>query len=207
METPAWLAGAACRGEPLETFFRPVDIDTGRSSGSWSPLPAQRICARCPVALECLTDAVETGEMSGLWAGAGGDLLRTLRRARREAADHDPADARCTCSYCDAVAGHLERLRTLNDPDVNRMPPAPPRVTPDATHGKSSTYNRGCRCDPCRFSRTPEAAQLRRRGIDPGTWWTARLPDDATYDAARWLTAVWLTTNDVLPRRAGSHGA
>ncbi|MEV7734179.1 WhiB family transcriptional regulator [Streptomyces sp. NPDC088921] len=60
-----WLRRAACVGEDPELFF-PV--------GTQGPAlrdiaAAKRVCARCPVALECLDLALSGGQTSGVWGG------------------------------------------------------------------------------------------------------------------------------------------
>lgn len=60
-----WLRRAACVGEDPELFF-PV--------GTQGPAlrdiaAAKRVCARCPVALECLDLALSDGQTSGVWGG------------------------------------------------------------------------------------------------------------------------------------------
>lgn len=49
MVSGGWWHRAACKGEPLETFFP----GKGQSSA-----PAKKICKQCPVATECLEDAL-----------------------------------------------------------------------------------------------------------------------------------------------------
>lgn len=71
---PAWMARAACRGQPTELFF------PGRGQ---STAPAKAICGRCPVAGECLDYAVVSRwyglPLTGIW---GGSSDRERRRAR-----------------------------------------------------------------------------------------------------------------------------
>jgi len=60
-----WLRRAACVGEDPELFF-PV--------GTQGPAlrdiaAAKRVCARCPVTLECLDTALSGGQTSGVWGG------------------------------------------------------------------------------------------------------------------------------------------
>lgn len=76
---PAWMARAACRGEPVELFF-PVRGESAEA--------AKAICARCPVADECLDYAVgsytDTGlPVIGIWGGTSGRERRQIRSARR----------------------------------------------------------------------------------------------------------------------------
>ncbi|PWI20356.1 transcriptional regulator [Streptomyces sp. Act143] len=60
-----WMRHAACVGEDPELFF-PV--------GTQGPAlreiaAAKRVCARCPVASECLDWALRSGQTSGVWGG------------------------------------------------------------------------------------------------------------------------------------------
>lgn len=60
-----WLRRAACVGEDPELFF-PV--------GTQGPAlrdiaAAKRVCARCPVTLECFDLALSGGQTSGVWGG------------------------------------------------------------------------------------------------------------------------------------------
>ncbi|WP_326672780.1 WhiB family transcriptional regulator [Streptomyces canus] len=60
-----WLRRAACVGEDPELFF-PV--------GTQGPAlrdiaAAKRVCARCPVTIECLDLALRDGQTSGVWGG------------------------------------------------------------------------------------------------------------------------------------------
>jgi WhiB family redox-sensing transcriptional regulator len=59
---------AACKGEPLETFFPNVQAGRGHgySGHDWSE--AREICESCPVRLECLRWALENEE-DGFWGG------------------------------------------------------------------------------------------------------------------------------------------
>ncbi|RRR81740.1 WhiB family transcriptional regulator [Streptomyces sp. RP5T] len=79
-----WLCRAACVGEDPELFF-PV----GRQGPALRDIAAaKRVCARCPVAPECLDPALGSGLTSGVWGGTceqeRDELLRTgIDHARR----------------------------------------------------------------------------------------------------------------------------
>jgi hypothetical protein len=60
MSDQNWRASAACADYPDEVFF-PHPNDDGRA--------AKRICAECPVARECLTEALTKREEHGVWGG------------------------------------------------------------------------------------------------------------------------------------------
>lgn len=74
-----WMERAACRAlEPGEFF---------PSDGS-GVAEAQRVCARCPVAAECLEYALEYRIEHGVWGGASErERRRILRERRRTAAE------------------------------------------------------------------------------------------------------------------------
>ena len=62
---PPWMEQAACRGRPVATF-----VPTP-SSGGGPPschAVAALVCARCPVADECLRYGLATGSI-GTWGG------------------------------------------------------------------------------------------------------------------------------------------
>lgn len=71
-----WRTDAACRGEDPELFF-PV----GTSGPALTQVAeAKTICARCPVAGDCLDWALVTGQDHGVWGGLDEDERRALRR-------------------------------------------------------------------------------------------------------------------------------
>ena len=71
LHPPHWHAGAECRKHPEITWF-PV---LGQPAA-----PAKRICAVCPVRLECLAWSVERAELDGIWGGLSTLERRRLRR-------------------------------------------------------------------------------------------------------------------------------
>ncbi|MFF4249939.1 WhiB family transcriptional regulator [Streptomyces sp. NPDC001663] len=72
-----WLRGAACAGEDPELFF-PVGTE---GPALRDIAAAKRVCARCPVTVECLDWALRSGQTSGVWGGTCEEertaLLRT----------------------------------------------------------------------------------------------------------------------------------
>ena len=66
---PAWHAEAACRGQGTAAFFP----ERGQSTE-----PARRLCAGCPVIVECAEAG--QGEEHGIWGGTSGRGRKTLRR-------------------------------------------------------------------------------------------------------------------------------
>ena len=79
---PPWMAEAACRSEPRETFF------PGRGG---STMRAKRMCAGCPVQTPCAAYAMEDPDIDGIWAGTS---LRERDRLRQKAA------GAVLCSIC-----------------------------------------------------------------------------------------------------------
>jgi len=67
---PQWQAFAACRDEPVDTFF----VERGGSMAR-----ARALCAGCPVAGECLDYAMAHEDIEGWWAGTSARGRRRLR--------------------------------------------------------------------------------------------------------------------------------
>jgi len=75
-----WLRQAACAGEDPELFF-PV----GTAGPALRDIAtAKRVCARCPVAAQCLEWALRSGQTSGVWGGTCEDERAALLRTARE---------------------------------------------------------------------------------------------------------------------------
>ena len=60
-----WRTRAACLDEDPELFF-PIGT-TGTALAQIAE--AKAVCARCPVAAQCLAFAIDTGQQYGVWAG------------------------------------------------------------------------------------------------------------------------------------------
>lgn len=69
---PAWMADAACIGEPPETFFPERGGSLAR---------ARELCRGCPVCAECLEHAMADEELAGWWGGTAERERGRLRRA------------------------------------------------------------------------------------------------------------------------------
>lgn len=127
-----WRLHAACAGADTDAWF-PARGDNGAT--------AIAVCAECPVVVDCLLSAVEHREEYGIHGGAGASAKRLLFRLWR-ARTHSGYLPGCTCPWCIGVTGHLARIRGEE--------PGPIRsYGPGATHGRKSTYTKGCRCDLC----------------------------------------------------------
>lgn len=74
----AWMFHARCRGINPTEFF-PSD-GTGVET-------AQRVCAACPVRLECLEYALQNRIEHGVWGGASERERRRILRRRRDLAN------------------------------------------------------------------------------------------------------------------------
>lgn len=66
-----WILEAACRGMDIKVFFPEKGASTE---------PAKRVCARCPVADECLASAVVQGDRHGVWGEKSERQRRSIRR-------------------------------------------------------------------------------------------------------------------------------
>jgi len=73
-----WRSLAACRGLPTEWWYVQGRITP---EGLAMLKRAQAVCAECPVAMDCLTDAVMRNEQHGTWGGLTPKPLGRLRSA------------------------------------------------------------------------------------------------------------------------------
>lgn len=69
----SWREAAACADTDNVDFF-PDPVDFAAISR------AKMVCARCPVAGECLTWAIEANQAEGIWGGHTPTERRPLRR-------------------------------------------------------------------------------------------------------------------------------
>ena len=102
---------------------------------------AKAICRVCPTLTECLRWAVVSNETHGIWGGLGEEERRVPRRMFVQ----DPE------AFADLAESIAVDLRAGTKPAILRY-----RNTPGVTHGKISTWNRGCQegdggttCDAC----------------------------------------------------------
>jgi WhiB family redox-sensing transcriptional regulator len=81
-----WTARGACRHSDPELFF-PV---AARGPALRQLARAKRVCASCPVRIDCLEYALQSGQGFGVWGGASEQERRLMRRRqlrrRRDAA-------------------------------------------------------------------------------------------------------------------------
>jgi WhiB family transcriptional regulator, redox-sensing transcriptional regulator len=80
-----WHSGAACRRDEAALFFAPSKEPTAARLAREEA--AKRVCARCPVLLECREHALLQPEPYGVWGGLTAAERRVLlaRRRRRDA--------------------------------------------------------------------------------------------------------------------------
>lgn len=73
--TAPWWEAAACKGQWLDLFFSPSTEHA-----------AKRICAGCHVADACLSDAMSTPRLVGVFGGTTERDRARIRRRRQSAA-------------------------------------------------------------------------------------------------------------------------
>lgn len=167
-EDPGWRAHAACLGEEIGMFY---------PGPRQSILPAQRVCATCPVWRPCAVEStvgtpVREASNGGAWAGIGGSARRALIRTLRDL-DHPPEDE-CEdpdCRWCVGLRDHRVRLEVVAGTRDRSESERVVSFGPKATHGNRVTHARGCRCAPCRFAASTAGKRLKVAGFDPVEWW------------------------------------
>lgn len=105
-EKPGWMADGACLGLDPNVFF---SDDLG---------PARRICAGCPVRVECLEYGLDNYE-AGMWGGTTEKERRNMRRERGTERRPVPITHGTTTGYnrgcrlacCRAANTEAKRLR------------------------------------------------------------------------------------------------
>ncbi|MHA6801765.1 WhiB family transcriptional regulator [Bounagaea algeriensis] len=75
--TSDWRARANCRGASDPDAFFPLTPS--------AQCYAQELCANCPVAAECLSEALHIGADHGIWGGYTPEQRRGLRRTQEVA--------------------------------------------------------------------------------------------------------------------------
>ena len=100
-----WWTRGECRDEDPDLFF-PIG-NTGPAAAQTQK--AKAVCARCPVRLQCLSWATDTGQDSGVWGGLSEGERRLLKqnsrtRARGADRNHRPTQI---------VRQHLDRYLEL----------------------------------------------------------------------------------------------
>ncbi|MFF5446358.1 WhiB family transcriptional regulator [Streptomyces sp. NPDC012888] len=79
-----WQSRAACRGLGSERFFHP-DGERGDDRDA-RDRAAKRVCASCPVRVQCLRHALHVQEPYGVWGGLTQEERRALHNPLRASA-------------------------------------------------------------------------------------------------------------------------
>lgn len=103
VERPVWQAQASCRSLGPDLFY-------AEGQGATQYTDAKKVCAECPVVMECADYGSHFGEKEGLWGGMSPVELRKWRRARGgkavclqcERVFRHPVTPGTTISYCSA---------------------------------------------------------------------------------------------------------
>jgi len=74
----SWVARGACRHSDPDLFF-PV---AARGPALRQLAQAKRVCECCPVRVQCLEYALQSGQSFGVWGGASEEERRLMRRRR-----------------------------------------------------------------------------------------------------------------------------
>ena len=94
-----WRQRAACRDADPEVFFPPTEDDT--SAVVAAHLVATRpICEPCPVRVDCLRWALDSGQDYGIWAATTPTGRRQIRRHRAAGLPDPVADLGAGCPGC-----------------------------------------------------------------------------------------------------------
>lgn len=80
-DTPGWQFRAACRGEDSALFFAPSHFERKHEKDA-RERGAKKLCAICPVRIDCLEYAIRIREPHGVWGGLNEQERRMLIRER-----------------------------------------------------------------------------------------------------------------------------
>ncbi|MBB5998423.1 WhiB family transcriptional regulator [Streptomonospora salina] len=93
--TGEWQESALCRHHDARHFF------PGQGG---SVRAAKQVCRRCPVWIECLEQAMRTGERWGVWGGASEEERQHFRvaaaRHRRSSRNTETTEEPCRTPRC-----------------------------------------------------------------------------------------------------------
>lgn len=127
-----WQLQAACRGKNPD-LWHPEQGDQATAE------QARRVCAGCPVRVECLAHAIVANEPLAIWGGCTERQRRVVRRGlgKRQT---DPI------RWLARLVSRLEKL----DRD-------------DGSHGTSLMYARGCHCPACSLAASLDRSESKLR--------------------------------------------
>lgn len=155
-----WRSHAACNGQPPDWWY-PTDGTARQARG---------ICAGCPVRGDCLQAALVRVEEHGIWGGTSERGRRKLRRLWLACPHPDRAHRvdGCGCALCAELDLHNRRMVELAATAAEAAG-AWNTNGDNVTHGRASTYARGCHCDPCTDAmRASRQRNAKRRGEEAG---------------------------------------
>jgi WhiB family redox-sensing transcriptional regulator len=81
-----WASLGACQDSDPDLFF-PI-ATSGPALQQMAE--AKAVCARCPVRVDCLSYALDTGQDAGVWGGASAEERQENRSARAAAGTPPP---------------------------------------------------------------------------------------------------------------------
>nr|WP_106973489.1 MULTISPECIES: WhiB family transcriptional regulator [Streptomyces] len=102
-EDNPWHTGAACRRDEVGLFFAPSKEPTAARLSREEQ--AKRVCARCPVLLECREHALAQPEPYGVWGGLTAAERRVVLARRRRRDGELIEAARVTAAARARIAG------------------------------------------------------------------------------------------------------
>jgi WhiB family redox-sensing transcriptional regulator len=164
-----WWTRAACRNADPEAFAPPPD-EYGAMTATEAAY-ALTYCARCPVAAECLNDALAKGDDYGIRGGIDMAARNKQRRAPHAAkapaattapAKVEPAKERRKPWPSDEAAARraADRARAIRRRQEGTEPPCGTRAGYDHHRAIGEDY-----CDPCRNYRRNESQAERDRQV------------------------------------------
>lgn len=153
---------AACRGAaPVDgTLDGPAGVHlwfpTRQPGADNHAATAKDICRTCPERETCLLYAVTLNIDDGVWGGTGEAERRWIRRAWVQ-------DGRTV-----GPQYRLAAARWFMELDRPGSTAVPNRNGDGATHGRRSTFARGCRCEPCTNAASQHSIDKAVGSITPG---------------------------------------
>ena len=147
----SWRELALCANEPPNLFF--TDDPTTQHQ-------ARTICGDCTVRVECLDHAITNNITDGIFGGTTEALREWIRSQYLQSPDHYRGALQAAMQELDYHLGRAERplqpARTCPRCGANVPEGRWPidRNGNQSTCGLASTFNKGCRCDPCRQAKS-----------------------------------------------------
>lgn len=78
IEADDWMLEAACLGQ--QVLFFPPDVQESRTERRERERRAKELCGECVVRVQCLEEALQSGERYGIWGGLTERERRRLTR-------------------------------------------------------------------------------------------------------------------------------